>query len=431
MSAEKILVVDDDKTAARVIQLQLRKLGYTGVSLASTGLEAIEKAGTESPDLLIMDIKLGEGIDGIDTAKRIMEQYKVPVIYITAHSDKKILSRALKTSPLGYVNKPIRESDLRTSLALALERIKSSETAQDEKYYPGEGTWQVEFSCDPKGKIIRISGAAKKQIYALGTETLEQILPENHLELVNRSLSMNSPQLLTGKVNDIDYSWQYRTPRRSSNVVVTMTNISVNTASMAESLEKTVLLEMLNRLSTGLILINENLKNYFTNEQADKFLKGNFGLSLQDGFLNCDQPELTAKLQKLVLDATPKTLTLTHEDYDKPLHLLVSPLGSYNQNYGQNLATTILFIFENMGDTKDVESILHDLYNLSPSEAKVAAKLMQKPNLEEVADDLGITYNTARTHLKRIYQKTGTNRLPSLIHLFITGPVGVVIQARN
>jgi DNA-binding CsgD family transcriptional regulator len=51
--------------------------------------------------------------------------------------------------------------------------------------------------------------------------------------------------------------------------------------------------------------------------------------------------------------------------------------------------------------------------------------------MDEVATSLGITYNTARTHLKRIYKKTRTNRISSLIHLIITGPVGVVLHTRD
>jgi DNA-binding NarL/FixJ family response regulator len=431
MSAEKILIVDDDQTAAKVIQLQLRKLGYAGVSIASSGLEAIDKARLDVPDLLIMDIKLGDGIDGIDTAKSIMADYKVPVIYITAHSDKKILSRALKTNPLGYVNKPIRDSDLRTSVALALERMKSSTSAQEEKYYPDNGSWRVSFSCNPSGKIIRITSAEKKRLFALGTTTLEQVLPENHNDIVAQCFNSNNPQLVMGKVRDIDYSWQYRTSRRSENIAVSMTNISADIFDQGQTLEKTVLLEMLDHLSTGLILINENLKNYFTNNQAKKLLNGNRGLELKNGYLNCIQPELTANLQKLVLDSKPKTLTITNENEEKPLHILVSPLSAYQENYGQNLATSILFIFENLGDTKTIEKVLIDLYSLSPSEAKIAAMLMQTPNLEEIAKELNITYNTARTHIKRIYQKTGTNRLPSLIHLFVTGPVGAAMQSNS
>ena len=68
---------------------------------------------------------------------------------------------------------------------------------------------------------------------------------------------------------------------------------------------------------------------------------------------------------------------------------------------------------------------------MSRTEAKVAARLVKTPYLEEVAAALGITYNTARTHLKRIYKKTRTNRISSLIHLILTGPVGVVLHTGN
>jgi len=68
---------------------------------------------------------------------------------------------------------------------------------------------------------------------------------------------------------------------------------------------------------------------------------------------------------------------------------------------------------------------------LKTSCAVFTARLVKTPYLDEVATSLGITYNTARTHLKRIYKKTRTNRISSLIHLIITGPVGVVLHTRD
>ena len=52
-----------------------------------------------------------------------------------------------------------------------------------------------------------------------------------------------------------------------------------------------------------------------------------------------------------------------------------------------------------------------------------------RPELKDAAQAMGITYNTARTHLKRIYAKTNVNRLSALVHMIVTGPVGLLIHA--
>ena len=119
MTCEKILVVDHDLATARRIELQLIKMGYIVVSTADNGPDAITKAGSYSPDLMLIDINLGRDMEGIETARIIMEKYHVPVIYLSAETDADTLARAMDTQPLGYVNKPLRESDLRSTISLA------------------------------------------------------------------------------------------------------------------------------------------------------------------------------------------------------------------------------------------------------------------------------------------------------------------------
>ncbi len=123
MPQAKILVVDDDRTTATVIQLQLQNLGYQVPALATSATEAIDCAREHVPDLILMDIQLGEDKDGIDAANTIQQELAIPVIYVTAHADQQTFQRAKNSQPLGYINKPLRENDLRTTLGLALEQI--------------------------------------------------------------------------------------------------------------------------------------------------------------------------------------------------------------------------------------------------------------------------------------------------------------------
>ena len=74
--------------------MRLRGLGYDVMAIATDANEAIEKAGELRPDLVLMDIKLGEGMDGIEAAHRIRAQYDIPVVYVSAYADREILDRA-------------------------------------------------------------------------------------------------------------------------------------------------------------------------------------------------------------------------------------------------------------------------------------------------------------------------------------------------
>jgi len=120
MHKESILIVDDDRTTASIMQLHLNNFGYNVAGIASSAKEAIDIARDLEPDLVLMDIRLGEGADGIDAAMVISNHMNIPIIFVTAHSDSKTLRRAKIVNPLGFINKPLRESDLKTTIEFAI-----------------------------------------------------------------------------------------------------------------------------------------------------------------------------------------------------------------------------------------------------------------------------------------------------------------------
>lgn len=136
MSAEKILIVEDDQTTASVLQLYLGNMGYDIVNIATNGRDAIEMARNHQPDLVLMDIFLGKGLNGIDAAEIISKHYHTPVIFVTSYADKATLDKAKCIEPLGYINKPLRETDLKTTIEFALARIKPKQKKLDSKAGP-------------------------------------------------------------------------------------------------------------------------------------------------------------------------------------------------------------------------------------------------------------------------------------------------------
>lgn len=130
MSKRKILIVDDDKTTASVIQLYLSNMGSETAGIATDGREAINMAKELKPDLVLMDIYLGKGLDGIDAAEIIYRHFGIPIAFVTSHADEATLERAKAIDPIGYINKPIRETDLKTTIELSLPQATSSISRQ-------------------------------------------------------------------------------------------------------------------------------------------------------------------------------------------------------------------------------------------------------------------------------------------------------------
>ena len=125
MQKAKVLIVEDEILVAKDISATLQKLGYSVTSVASLTDEAIKKAENESPDLILMDIVLGKNNKaGIEAATHIRSRLGIPVVYITAHSDRTTFEAAKNTEPYGYILKPVEESTLKTAVEIALHKHK-------------------------------------------------------------------------------------------------------------------------------------------------------------------------------------------------------------------------------------------------------------------------------------------------------------------
>lgn len=120
--AHRIIVVEDQSIVANDIKLRLEKLGYDVPAICLTGEDAIVKVQELKPDLILMDIMLESGIDGIEAAKRIRENIHVPVIFLTAYEDDETLNKAKEAAPSGYILKPYDERDLKTNIEIALSK---------------------------------------------------------------------------------------------------------------------------------------------------------------------------------------------------------------------------------------------------------------------------------------------------------------------
>ena len=120
MADHKILIVEDEESIALDIWEMLEQLGYQVAGVADSGEKALKIVAETGPDLVLMDIQLKGGMDGVETAREILRHFDIPVVYVTGSADTKTLQRAKVTAPLGFVVKPFKIRDLHSSIEVAL-----------------------------------------------------------------------------------------------------------------------------------------------------------------------------------------------------------------------------------------------------------------------------------------------------------------------
>jgi PAS domain S-box-containing protein len=120
--SRKVLIVEDDAIVSLELMEKVRKFGYNAIGPARTGEEAIRIALTEEPDIILMDIILEGQITGIEAVNTIRETKDIPVIYVTASSDRETVEKAKSTTPFGYLVKPIDERELVITIEMTLKR---------------------------------------------------------------------------------------------------------------------------------------------------------------------------------------------------------------------------------------------------------------------------------------------------------------------
>ena len=101
-----IIVIEDDRTTARILEIHLVHLGYHVSHIFSSPTTALAEIRGESPDLIIMGISFPGDLDGIEAARIITAELEVPVVFLTASMDQETFKRAMQIQPSGYITKP-------------------------------------------------------------------------------------------------------------------------------------------------------------------------------------------------------------------------------------------------------------------------------------------------------------------------------------
>src|SRR5499426_241169 len=161
----RILVAEDET----IIRLDLRDLleraGFEVCAEAKDGLEAVELAEAERPDLAILDVKMPR-LDGIEAARRILDSRPIPIVMVTAYGEQELVSRAVEAGVFGYLVKPFRESDLLPAIATARARHEELVALREEADSLAEALAARKAIERAKGLLMKREGLTEDEAFA-------------------------------------------------------------------------------------------------------------------------------------------------------------------------------------------------------------------------------------------------------------------------
>ncbi len=120
MKKIKVGIVEDEMIIAETISLALKKLGYLPTQPAFSYETAISMLESEKLDIVLLDINLNDELDGVDLAHYINSNYSLPIIFLTANSDRNTIERSKQTCPNAFLVKPFSNEDLFSAIEIAL-----------------------------------------------------------------------------------------------------------------------------------------------------------------------------------------------------------------------------------------------------------------------------------------------------------------------
>jgi two-component system, response regulator PdtaR len=161
----RILIAEDET----IIRLDLRELleraGFEVCAEARDGEEAIELARAESPDLALLDVKMPR-LDGIEAARRILDERPIPIVMVTAYGEQELVSRAVEAGVFGYLVKPFRESDLLPAIATARARHDELQALRAEADSLAEALAARKAIERAKGLLMEREGLTEPEAFA-------------------------------------------------------------------------------------------------------------------------------------------------------------------------------------------------------------------------------------------------------------------------
>jgi len=196
--------------------------------------------------------------------------------------------------------------------------------------------------------------------------------------------------------------------------------------------------EVVDRLPMGVLLLDAQRRVVVRNQAAERIIGMDDGLGIDSNGISVTDARGNAELQKLIADmldpgSAPdavdrRFVAISRPSGKRDFALTVSPLLARDTGGDSSEIVAVLFVVDPEGGTPPIPEVLEHFYSLTHAEAEVVRLLSTGISLEEAARLRGVSINTARSHLKHAFSKTGTSRQGELVRLIIAG-VGAIGEA--
>ena len=161
----RILIAEDETIIRLDLRALLEKAGLEVCAEARDGVEAVELARSEQPDLAIMDVKMPR-LDGIEAARRILDERPIPIVMLTAYGQDELVSRAVEAGVFGYLVKPFREQDLLPAIQTARARHEELSALREEAESLAEALAARKAIERAKGILMTKEGLTEEAAFA-------------------------------------------------------------------------------------------------------------------------------------------------------------------------------------------------------------------------------------------------------------------------
>lgn len=212
MEKLKILIVEDEVLIAEDLKDILISFGVQNILLTHTKSDGYNALSSFKPNVVLLDIRMEKELDGLELGNLINEKFKIPFIFITAHSDVALIQKILQTKPAGYITKPFKKSDLFAQLNLLIS--KSSENAQiviKENYQNVIIKHNDILFIESEGNYLNIYTTIKKHLIRMTLEEMFELLSNDNFVKVHRSYVINKTKVTTFNKKEIEIG-EYKIP---------------------------------------------------------------------------------------------------------------------------------------------------------------------------------------------------------------------------
>jgi len=161
----KVLIAEDETIIRLDLRALLERAGFEVCAEARDGEEAVELARSAEPDLALLDVKMPR-LDGIEAARRILDERAIPIVIVTAYGEQELVSRAVEAGVFGYLVKPFRESDLLPAIATARARHEELVALREEADSLTEALAARKAIERAKGLLMEREGLTENEAFA-------------------------------------------------------------------------------------------------------------------------------------------------------------------------------------------------------------------------------------------------------------------------